>query len=63
MTAPIDRASFDALAAHLRLPLTEAQADELHEMYRHLEPKIARVCGARPRDAEPALIFRPELPA
>jgi hypothetical protein len=59
MTRKVDETEFAALVAQSGLPLDEAQKRVLFEMYSHLVPMIDRVCGDRPRDAEPALVFAP----
>lgn len=43
------------------LDLTPSQLADIHTGYRHIAAMAARVRGAgdRPREAEPALIFRP----
>lgn len=57
MAETVDKEQFRALAAQSGLALSEAQLAELHEMHGYLVPMIERVCRARPREAEPALIF------
>jgi hypothetical protein len=61
MTPSISAAEFAVLAKQSGLPLTEAQRATLYEAYGHLEQMVERVHKALPREAEPALTFRPEL--
>jgi hypothetical protein len=63
MPAPkpsITRAEFDVLAARTGLPLDEVQKSECYAVFGYLEEIAARVRadGNRPREAEPALIFK-----
>ncbi len=52
---------FEALVRHAGLPLTPAQVAELHIGWAYVEPMLARIrTEGRGREAEPALIFRPE---
>jgi hypothetical protein len=54
-------ADFEALTRRAGLPLTPAQVSELYVGWAHVEPMLARIRTAgRGREAEPALIFRPE---
>jgi hypothetical protein len=59
MTA-MTRDEFTAAAARSGLKLDAASADEIHQAFGFLEVMIARVNQAKPREAEPALIFVPE---
>lgn len=64
MPAPkpsITRGEFDFLAKRSGLPLSETQKDELFGVYGYVEQMAARVRGdgKRPREAEPALTFKP----
>lgn len=52
---------FEALIRRAGLNLTHAQVSELYAGWAHVEPMLARIrAPERGRDAEPALIFRPE---
>jgi len=54
-------ANFEALTRRAGLPLTPAQIDELYAGWAYVEPMLARIrTEGRGRDAEPALVFRPE---
>ncbi len=57
----ITREAFDALAARTGLPLNEAQKATLHAVYPTLMDIVARVTAPLPREAEPSLIFNPEV--
>lgn len=59
MATMIDEQTFAVLVAQSGLPLSADQKKELYEMYGYLVPMIERVCRERPREVEPALIFRP----
>ncbi len=61
MEASISEAAFDTLVAQTGLPLDEAQKRTLHAAYPLLEAMIARVTAPMPREAEPALLFVPEM--
>ena len=54
------RDEFAAAAARSGLALDADTTDEIHQAFGLLETMIARVNRARPREAEPALIFVPE---
>ena len=58
--ADADSAEFDALVVRSGLTLTEAQCAELRVGYGYVKAMAARVRGhgKRPREAEPATIFR-----
>ena len=63
MSAPkpkTSREDFAALVRRAGLPLTSAQEREIYGAYGYIEDMIARVRGpgSRPREAEPAVIFR-----
>ena len=58
---PLSEAAFDALVAQTGLPLNATQKAELLKMYPLLADMIARVTAPLPREAEPALIFHPEI--
>ena len=61
MEASISQSAFAALVAQAGLPLDEAQTRTLYAAYPLLEAMIARVTAPMPREAEPALIFVPEM--
>jgi hypothetical protein len=52
---------FDVLVAQTGLPLSEAQKATLLEVYPTLQALIACVTKPMPREAEPSLIFNPEV--
>jgi hypothetical protein len=54
-------AEFEVLVAQAGLPLSAAQKQEIHQAYGLLEDMLARVNAPMPREAEPALIFVPEV--
>jgi hypothetical protein len=58
---PIDKAEFDILAAQTGLPLSEAQKATLFAVYPTLQKIIAIATAPLPREAEPSLIFYPEV--
>jgi hypothetical protein len=53
--------AFDALIARTGLPLSAAQKATLLEVYPTLQSLIARATAPMPREAEPGLIFVPEV--
>ena len=61
MTPTISVEAFDALAAQTGLPLSDAQKATLLAVYPTLQAMIARVSAPLPREAEPGLIFVPEV--
>jgi hypothetical protein len=61
MTPKLTAAEFEVLVAQAGLPLNAAQKQEIHQAYGLLEGMIARVNSPLPREAEPALIFTPEV--
>ena len=61
MPASISKSAFDVLVAQTGLPLDDAQKSMLYAAYPLLEQMIARVTAPMPREAEPALIFVPEM--
>jgi hypothetical protein len=61
MSADISRPAFDALYDESGLILTEAQKTALFQVYPLLRAMIDRATAAMPREAEPALTFRPEV--
>ncbi len=54
------RDEFTAAAARSGLTLDAETMDEIHKAFGFVETMIARVSRAKPREAEPALIFLPE---
>lgn len=61
MSATLPQADFEALVRRAGLRLTPAQVVELHGAWEHVEPMLERIrAQGRGREAEPALIFRPE---
>jgi hypothetical protein len=60
MATDISRAAFDALYNRSGLALTEAQRATLYQVYPLMQAMIDRATAAMPREAEPALTFRPE---
>jgi hypothetical protein len=61
MPLHISMAEFDILVAETGLPLNTAQKQEIHQAYGLLQSMLARVNTPMPREAEPALIFTPEV--
>jgi len=59
--ATITRNEFDARVRRHGLPLSEEQSSELYAAYGYIEAMAERVRagGNRPREAEPALIYKP----
>lgn len=58
---PISRTEFDVLAAQTGLPLSEAQKATLFGIYPTLQKILAIAAAPLPREAEPSLIFYPEV--
>jgi hypothetical protein len=56
----LSREDFDVLFEKSGLPLSKAQKDTLFGAYPMLLAMIARATNPLPREAEPALTFRPE---
>jgi hypothetical protein len=54
-------AEFETLAAQTGLPLSRAQKDTLFSVYPTLLEIIACAAAPMPREAEPSLIFTPEI--
>jgi hypothetical protein len=61
MAADISRAAFDGLYDSSGLTLTEAQKAMLYQVHPLLRAMIDRATAAMPREAEPALTFKPEV--
>jgi hypothetical protein len=63
MTAKLPQNDFAALVRRAGLDLTPAQVAELYGAWAHVESMLERIRAhgrGRGREAEPALIFRPE---
>jgi hypothetical protein len=61
MKPSIDAATFDVLITQTGLPLSPEQKAALYEPYAILETMVAMVAKPMPREAEPSLIFLPEV--
>jgi hypothetical protein len=61
MKPSISEATFDALISNTGLPLSAEQKQALYEPYAILEAMVALVSKPMPREAEPSLIFVPEV--
>jgi hypothetical protein len=61
MTESVSREAFDVLVAQTGLPLSAAQKDTIFAVYPTLQSMIAMVTAPMPREAEPSLIFVPEV--
>jgi hypothetical protein len=61
MPPKLTAAEFEVLVTQAGLPLSPAQKHEIHGAYGLLEAMLARVNTPLPREAEPALIFNPEV--
>ena len=61
MTSPISEAEFAILAKETGLPLSPAQIETLRSVYPVLRGMMDRVSEPMPREAEPGLIFLPEV--
>jgi hypothetical protein len=62
MPAKLPQHDFNALIHRAGLDLSSAEIDELYGAWENIEPMLDRIrgSGTRPREAEPAMIFRPE---
>ncbi len=61
MPARLPQEDFAALVRRAGVALSPAEIDELYGAWANVESMLERVrAGTRPREAEPALIFRPE---
>ena len=61
MPAKLPQDDFAALVRRAGVALSPAEIAELYGAWEHVEPMLERIrAGTRPREAEPALIFRPE---
>jgi hypothetical protein len=61
MKPNISQAEFEVLIAQTGLPLSAAQRAALYEPYALVEAMVALVSKPMPREAEPSLIFTPEV--
>ncbi len=61
MTANISPEAFDVLVARTGLPLSDAQKATLHAIYPTFQAIVAKAAAPLPREAEPGLIFVPEV--
>ena len=61
MKPAISKATFEALIAQTGLPLSQDQKDALYEPYALVEDMVRHVTQPMPREAEPSLIFVPEV--
>jgi hypothetical protein len=61
MKPGISEAAFAAMVEQAGLPLTAAQVKALYEPYGLVEAMVALVNKPLPREAEPSLIFVPEV--
>ena len=61
MPARLPQDDFAALVRRAGVQLSSAEIEELYGAWENIEPMLERIrAGTRPREAEPALIFRPE---
>ena len=60
MNPKISRQDFEVLLDRTGLPLSAGQRAALHAPYAYIEAMVARVHAPRPREAEPAVLFRVE---
>ena len=61
MPAKLSQPDFEVLVRRAALDLTPAQISELYRGWEYVEPILERIrVHGRGREAEPALIFRPE---
>ena len=58
---PPSEAAFDVLITQTGLPLSAEQKQALYEPYAMVEAMVLLVTQPLPREAEPALIFNPEV--
>jgi len=61
MKPAISEAVFEVLLLQTGLPLSPEQRRALYEPYALVEAMLARVGQPMPREAEPSLIFIPEI--
>lgn len=61
MPARLPQDDFAALVRRAGIALSPDEIAELYGAWENVEPMLDRIrAGMRPREAEPALIFRPE---
>ena len=60
-SAGIDQATFGGMLDRAGLTLSEAQKAALFEVYPRFQAMIARATAPMPREAEPSVIFVPEV--
>jgi hypothetical protein len=61
MPAKLPQDDFAALVRRTGVELSPAEIEDLYGAWQDVEPMLDRIrAGTRPREAEPALIFRPE---
>lgn len=61
MPAKLPQADFAVLVRRAGVELSAGEIEELYGAWESVEPMLERIrAGTRPREAEPALIFRPE---
>ena len=61
MKPKISEAAFDVLITQTGLPLSPEQKQALYEPYAMVEAMVLLVTQPLPREAEPSLIFNPEV--
>lgn len=61
MPSGISSQEFETLVAQTGLPLSDAQKATLYSVYPIVQAMTAKVTAPLPREAEPALIFVPEV--
>ena len=61
MPEAVSKDAFEVLAARTGLPLSDAQKATLLEVFPTLRSLIDLVTAPMPREAEPSLIFLPEV--
>jgi len=57
----IDQTTFSGMLDRAGLTLSDAQKTALFEVYPMFQAMIARATAPMPREAEPAVIFMPEV--
>lgn len=61
MSATLPQGDFAALVRRTGVDLSPAEIAELYEVWENVETMLQRIrAGTRAREAEPALIFRPD---
>jgi hypothetical protein len=61
MKPAISQAAFEILLEQTGLPLSAQQKQALYEPYAMVEAMVLHVSQPMPREAEPSLIFNPEV--